>query len=798
MPTLTVNLAETYSLSLEESKATPVDWGQIGKNKLRRFFVHPNWDDYIARVSVSSGGMKGGVFFLEAYEVTPAAFEQNLKALNVTIDASEAWKRLHADNHLAGGIIIDGKAFALGTPAVVKPQVLQGPFTLTDAFYGKSAPARKILLTALRKATKLRKRYVVKGTNEPGRTLFAEYVLNTIGRAKIPKSLVLEIDPSRPHTDADPSEGMIMLNLIDTRRSGTDADRYTAAYANLHNGAQSVVDYLVVQKLIAGDMLADPEEMRGRVVEFLCDQKIIVDVRSFETDDNFADDSPDTLFFMVRELGEILGCLRDGLVVPDYEARLNGLQTLEDKKDQIKAVLAAALPTLGANNLDRPNYQKNPPAQFDQLVADLQGKDTPLATALADFLATLRPIISTNKKILSNVIMLKNIAGVHFADALVGNGDRFHRYNTGNMFFVWRLKPTKTGKASNPVGCIDNDAFLYTYSDAKTNFKSVKDYVAKVLKPNYELWGWNSPEPQGAVWAPNMSLLDVLDSDSWFDSTDGIFHQIIRDDWPVAVLDLYGDDFFMRNEPDVQGLPGWVRVRQTLREGVAQALTRYLRTDIRQYRAVYQALTGRYYPGPNFEFTAFEIRDRYLRECQVNEQDSTILLPSLAAFQAEIVAWLKETRTINPECDNPQVSPIAERALSAAGRLNRQVDGANIRRLLKTMAVSDQERLLPNPFGIGPIPTDDKKWAKLKQAYLDRMDVVICTLLQRFWDEYIAEVGYLTHDRKRVLRSKAFESAEKLSEQVSSAKLAKDQLDTQNIRTQVLHQLDLVDYVFVK
>jgi hypothetical protein len=162
------------------------------------------------------------------------------------------------------------------------------------------------------------------------------------------------------------------------------------------------------------------------------------------------------------------------------------------------------------------------------------------------------------------------------------------------------------------------------------------------------------------------------------------------------------------------------------------------------------------------------------------------------------VAWLKETRTINPECDNPQVSPIAERALSAAGRLNRQVDGANIRRLLKTMAVSDQERLLPNPFGSGPISAVEKKWAKLEQGYRDRIDVVICTLLQRFSDEYLAEVGYFTNDRKRVLRSKAFESAEKLSEQVSSAKLATDQLDTQNSRTQVLHQLDLVDYVFVK
>ena len=134
MPTLTVNLAETYSLSLKESKATRVDReGICGKNKLRRFFVHPSWEDYIARVSVSSAGAKGGVFFLEAYKVTPEAFLQELQVLSVTIDASGAWRLLHKDNHLAGGILGREQA-ALGTPAlpaVVAPRDATS-FSLTD------------------------------------------------------------------------------------------------------------------------------------------------------------------------------------------------------------------------------------------------------------------------------------------------------------------------------------------------------------------------------------------------------------------------------------------------------------------------------------------------------------------------------------------------------------------------------------------------------------------------------------------------------------------------------------------
>src|SRR4051812_43129517 len=129
MPTLTVNLNKTYSLSLTESKAAQVDWeAMAGQNKLRRFFVHPKWQDYIARVSVSSAGVKGGVFFLEAYEVTPAAFERQFQALGVTIDPSAAWRRLHAEKYLTGGMFAHG---AEVLPAVVNAQVMQPGFILT-------------------------------------------------------------------------------------------------------------------------------------------------------------------------------------------------------------------------------------------------------------------------------------------------------------------------------------------------------------------------------------------------------------------------------------------------------------------------------------------------------------------------------------------------------------------------------------------------------------------------------------------------------------------------------------------
>ena len=143
---------------------------------------------------------------------------------------------------------------------------------------------------------------------------------------------------------------------------------------------------------------------------------------------------------------------------------------------------------------------------------------------------------------------------------------------------------------------------------------------------------------------------------------------------PVAVLEMYGADFFepatairTRTHRRCRDGPRFVK----LREGVAHALANYLGTDIEEFRTVYKALTERYYPGPNFEFTAFEIRDRYLRECQVDQQNWTVLPPVLPSskalftkYQDEVVNWLITDGIVDPECDDPQVSPIADRALS--------------------------------------------------------------------------------------------------------------------------------------
>ena len=87
----------------------------------------------------------------------------------------------------------------------------------------------------------------------------------------------------------------------------------------------------------------------------------------------------------------------------------------------------------------------------------------------------------------------------------------------------------------------------------------------------------------------------------------------------------------------------------------------------------------------------------------------------------------------------------------------------------------------------------------MEAKYARRMVVVICTLLRKFWNEYDAEVGYLTHDKRRTLGSEAFKAAATMGQNVSALKLATDELTTASRRTQVLGiDLNLVNQVYAQ
>lgn len=203
-----------------------------------------------------------------------------------------------------------------------------------------------------------------------------------------------------------------------------------------------------------------------------------------------------------------------------------------------------------------------------------------------------------------------------------------------------------------------------------------------------------------------------------------------------------------------------------------------------------------YYPGPNFEFTAFAIRHWYLVKRMVDPQNWTIQLPNTGQKRLilnEIIDWLIEGGMVNSECNAPQVMPFADAALTYGVQIQyiSQAQAQNIRDLLLSMAQADQVHLLPKPFGLEDKHPLAAQWTKLSNQACPRTARVVCALLNQLWNNYITEIGYLTNDRRRVTQSYAFKQAVNLCGNVTKAKLYKNSNKQRELRKQVLSILGL-------
>jgi|SRR5919199_3523993 hypothetical protein len=102
--------------------------------------------------------------------------------------------------------------------------------------------------------------YVVKLTDAPQRVLFAEYVLKKIGNAKIPKSLVVELDWTDFNTQY--TDGMKLVNIIlKNRHPNVNQDpnkktKYDDIINNQLNQANPKAAYIIIMKAFVGDQIA--------------------------------------------------------------------------------------------------------------------------------------------------------------------------------------------------------------------------------------------------------------------------------------------------------------------------------------------------------------------------------------------------------------------------------------------------------------------------------------------------------------------------------------------------------------
>ena len=331
MSTNFIKLSQFYVMTFNEAKAlvTRLTWDKVpGANKLRKFFLADNWQECIVSVSVSGSGAKGGAFFLEIDVQDKQALARRLR---------------------------DPQKIDLIWQQLIKDQLITPQGFKTSAGRRGNLPAQVLVYTGnkteiqneLRRAN-VKRCFVVKGAEDPGRTLFAEYVLALVGKAKIPKSMVMKVDPQAPPGSPNPSEGMLMLQVLgdpNKRSAQADPQRYAESYSYLDDGrnaADSRIAYLVVQKLIPGATLPIVNSINAEIKDFLIEQKLKVTAESFQADANFGGMSEAQIGGIINAL-EVLGCLtRGGIVTQQYDTSLAAVAVLSSKQSDIARVLKAA------------------------------------------------------------------------------------------------------------------------------------------------------------------------------------------------------------------------------------------------------------------------------------------------------------------------------------------------------------------------------------------------------------------------------------------------------------------------
>jgi hypothetical protein len=97
--------------------------------------------------------------------------------------------------------------------------------------------------------------YVVKLTNAPQQTLFAEYVLKHIGQAKIPKSLVVELEWKGFSENPPTTDGMKLVHIIlnkphstITNQNKTKQTRYNKVKKLLDAGNEQKPSFIIIMK----------------------------------------------------------------------------------------------------------------------------------------------------------------------------------------------------------------------------------------------------------------------------------------------------------------------------------------------------------------------------------------------------------------------------------------------------------------------------------------------------------------------------------------------------------------------
>lgn len=821
MTTHYVNAAYYYTLEFNGAQAyvRRTDF-QIGaKDKLRRFFLGDNWQQEIDSVDVSSGGAKGGVFFLLADSLE---LESLRKAIGVKAQARAVWDQLVAEGFISPQGIKTARAKAASKTLALP--VSFAPLKLTVS--------QQQAILKLLGAPNPQRQFVVKGTEDPGRMLFAEYVISRIGKAKVPKSLVLAVDPTRPvGQSTDPAPSMVLLDLLrdpQKRHAGADPDRFDECLSYLVGDPgkpDSYTSFLVLQKQLRGVTWPTDEFVAEEIERFLVKHKLIVMEASIRAHPAFSGLARGDTFRLVEAL-DTTRCLIGSVVVPQYKQSLQDMAALRlgDGSKITGAHLRALDEILGASRQQLSKYgvdfagNATISGRWDNLDTALQNipADDPLKK---DFLRIRRRqgmYMQLVMNIAGDPQRMYSLGRALFADLPIGMGDRFEVMNHGNFFFSPARRRVAPGKLKKPMGCIDNDAVLFTYlpeqaEPVKQGFGGIGDYVTQLFKRTPELWPAKEELPTGYKLVSSARILN-LNVDEWFEYD--FAGSILGNRMPRSVQAHLDARFYAPSDDgnaraNSLQLPAWKTAKLEVKRGFCEALKDFQASKLNEYRNVYDHLCNLYTngasTGPNFDFRAFATRYRYFKLATIDEATWTVRLPAEKSkewktFRGERIDILRQvfadqslSGLIQAALDDSAANMVLQRA--AGGK--DATPAVTVAALLRSISVNAQEKMLPGPFGpgatwdslganrvpasFGEMPYKEKEqtrrdWQALHAAAQRRINVAIAVILGEFLVDALAADPPIapTWPTEQITKHAAYKRAVALALEFSGAKLGVD------------------------
>ncbi|NEZ62071.1 hypothetical protein D0962_04660 [Leptolyngbyaceae cyanobacterium CCMR0082] len=505
--------------------------------------------------------------------------------------------------------------------------------------------------------------YAIKVTDAPQQVKFAEHLLLTLGKAKIPKSIILSVkDNSVVNSTTN-----LLMNFIKERGKKNDIPprvKYYLEAKEIDGQLPDTIEKLekkqentvfvgkyyekyYVRIFHNGSRIVDRKIVGTEAGELNLSAETIQKLDAVISSENVQDDLINAL---AREIidKESQGSKHEYQPKKrlKYESFLNELQKESNHLVVMKLIKGDSLSESAAdlwNWADKYYPGINPVTTLNKIeFTNLKQISCGGKKIIGESYNDLKKIIDSiykNKLILADEHFMNNLGRILAVDSLLGNADRFESMNVGNAIFLKRNYNVKDNKTNNPIGVIDNDSFLPIFmGDNKLHLDIEKRGNNKLTKledkrPAYIDWSVDKGyelNPQNDMRSVSTSRIKFLleEFETWF--LEAIYNKFYLND-PISKA-TYGDSgdligkskyykSFMSDEKD----ESWEMVKKNILLGFVAGLE-----DIKKNaffdsaQSEYNKLFDEYGFTDDFDLIALDVRRCYMAQASVQSSGKDI------------------------------------------------------------------------------------------------------------------------------------------------------------------------------